>query len=150
MPSPCRAAPAYPFHRSWLLPIAAAVLATGCAAPLQRVTPAPAAERTVPRPAPVPPTSGRPTVGLALGGGSARGLAHVGVIRWLEEHRVPIDAVAGTSMGGLVGGAYATGMDADRLDAFVQGLDWDQLFGESTFAYKNIRRKHDARAFPSN
>ena len=54
----------------------------------------------------------RPTVGVAFGGGSARGIAHVGVIRWLEEHRIPIDVAAGTSMGGLVGGAYATGMDA--------------------------------------
>ncbi len=148
-PSPAVSASAYPFRRWWALSVMALVVATGCAAPLQRVTPAPAAERTVPRPAPLPRTSGRPTVGLALGGGSARGLAHVGVIRWLEEHRVPIDAVAGTSMGGLVGGAYATGMDAGRLDAFVRGLDWDHLFGGSTFAHKNIRRKHDARAFPS-
>jgi NTE family protein len=148
-PSPAASASAYPSRRSWVLPVAAMVLATGCAAPLQRVTPATPAARTVPGPAPLARTSVRPTVGLALGGGSARGLAHVGVIRWLEEHRVPIDAVAGTSMGGLVGGAYATGMDADRLDAFVQGLDWDHLFGESTYAYKNIRRKHDARAFPS-
>ena len=52
----------------------------------------------------------RPRVGLALGGGSARGLAHVGVLEWLEEHRIPIDAIAGTSMGGLVGGSYAAGL----------------------------------------
>src|SRR4051812_10490363 len=49
----------------------------------------------------------RKVIGVALGGGSARGLAHVGVIRWFEEHRIPIDLIAGTSMGGLVGGAYA-------------------------------------------
>jgi len=92
---------------------------------------------------------GRPTVGVAFGGGSARGIAHVGVIRWLEEHRIPIDVAAGTSMGGLVGGAYATGMEPDELQAFISNLDWDQLFGASTFAYKNIRRKTDARAYPS-
>jgi len=88
-------------------------------------------------------------VGVAFGGGSARGIAHVGVIRWLEEHRIPIDVAAGTSMGGLVGGAYATGMDPDELQTFVTTLDWDQLFGGSTFAYKNIRRKTDGRVYPS-
>src|SRR3954465_7890643 len=51
----------------------------------------------------------RPTVGVALGGGSARGIAHVGVLRWFEEHHVPIDVAAGTSMGGLIGGSFATG-----------------------------------------
>jgi hypothetical protein len=52
----------------------------------------------------------RPRVGLALGGGSARGLAHIGVLRWFDEHRIPIDAIAGTSMGGLLGGnAYLGG-----------------------------------------
>ena len=65
--------------------------------------------------------AGRPTVGVAFGGGSARGIAHVGVIRWLEEHRIPIDAAAGTSMGGLIGGAYASGMDAAELKAFIIG-----------------------------
>jgi NTE family protein len=92
---------------------------------------------------------GRPTVGVAFGGGSARGIAHVGVIRWLEEHRVPIDLAAGTSMGGLIGGAYATGMDVAELQTFISTLNWDQLFGASTFAYKNIRRKADARDYPS-
>ena len=88
-------------------------------------------------------------MGVAFGGGSARGIAHVGVIRWLEEHRIPIDVAAGTSMGGLVGGAYATGMEPDELQTFITTLNWDQLFGASTFAYKNIRRKTDARAYPS-
>jgi NTE family protein len=91
----------------------------------------------------------RPTVGVAFGGGSARGIAHVGVIRWLEEHRIPIDLAAGTSMGGLVGGAFATGMDAPELETFITTLDWDVLFDASTFAFKNIRRKSDARAYPS-
>ena len=101
------------------------------------------------RPAGAQPAAARPRVGVALGGGSARGIAHVGVIRWLEEHRVPIDLAAGTSMGGLIGGAFATGMDAAELQTFVSTLDWDQLIGASTFAYKNIRRKADARDYPS-
>jgi NTE family protein len=78
---------------------------------------------------------------VAFGGGSARGLAHVGVIRWFEEHRIPIDLVAGTSMGGLVGGAFASGMDAAELQGLIGSADWDQLLGDSTFAHKNIRRK---------
>jgi NTE family protein len=93
--------------------------------------------------------TGRPTVGVAFGGGSARGIAHVGVIRWMEEHRIPIDVAAGTSMGGLIGGAFASGMDARELESFIAAVDWDRLFGASTFAYKNIRRKADARAYPS-
>src|SRR4249920_1020178 len=91
----------------------------------------------------------RPTVGVAFGGGSARGIAHVGVIRWFEEHHVPIDVAAGTSMGGLIGGSFATGMNADDLQAMLRGIDWDQMFGFSNFEFKNIRRKADARAYPS-
>ena len=57
----------------------------------------------------------RPTIGIAFGGGSARGIAHIGVIQWFEENHIPIDVAAGTSMGGLVGGAFATGMTAAEL-----------------------------------
>jgi NTE family protein len=92
----------------------------------------------------------RGKVGVAFGGGSARGIAHVGVIRWFEEHHIPIDVAAGTSMGGLIGGSFATGMDAAALQAMLRGIDWDQMFGFSNFAFKNIRRKADARAFPSH
>jgi NTE family protein len=91
----------------------------------------------------------RPTVGVAFGGGSARGIAHVGVIRWFEEHRIPIDAAAGTSMGGLIGGAFASGMSSVEIDEMLQRLNWDEMFGASTFPFKNIRRKADARAYPS-
>ena len=92
---------------------------------------------------------GRPQVGVAFGGGSARGLAHVGVIRWLEEHHIPIDVAAGTSVGGLIGGSFATGMNAAELEAMLDTLDWSGLFGSFNFQFKNIRRKADARAFPS-
>ena len=124
------------------------LVCTSCAAPTQRpvvAAPPTAAVQT----APAVQGLGRPVVGVAFGGGSARGIAHVGVIRWLEEHRVPIDVAAGTSMGGLVGGAFASGMDAAELAAFIEGLNWDQLFGASSFAHKNIRRKADARDYPS-
>src|SRR5687767_5801967 len=111
---------------------------SACAAPLQRALPPPAAvdQETG---APSIRIAGRPAIGVAFGGGSARGIAHVGVIRWLEEHRVPIDVAAGTSMGGLIGGAFASGMDARELEAFITAIDWDQLFGETSFAHKNIR-----------
>jgi NTE family protein len=131
-----------------LLVSALMVLASACAAPFQRATaqpPAAAASRTGP---PVKSVA-RPTIGVAFGGGSARGIAHVGVIRWLEEHRIPIDMAAGTSMGGLIGGAFASGMDADELEVFIASVDWDHLFGASSYAYKNIRRKADGRAYPS-
>ena len=91
----------------------------------------------------------RPRVGVALGGGSARGIAHVGVLRWLEEHRVPIDVIAGTSMGGLIGGSYATGMTPDEIEAMLGEIDWDAMFGSSRFEFSNVRRKRDLRAYPS-
>ncbi len=91
----------------------------------------------------------RPTVGVAFGGGSARGIAHIGVIRWFEEHHVPIDVAAGTSMGGLVGGAFATGMNASELRQLIVETDWDTMFGSTSFPFKNIRRKEDARSYPS-
>lgn len=91
----------------------------------------------------------RPRIGVAFGGGSARGLAHVGVVRWFEEHRIPIDLVAGTSMGGLIGGAFASGMSAEELAALLEHTDWDEMFGFSPFRFKNVRRKEDARAYPS-
>jgi len=130
-----------------LAALTAVVGSAACAAPLRRA--APAAARNTPTTTRAIGDVGRPTVGVAFGGGSARGIAHVGVIKWLEEHRIPIDVAAGTSMGGLVGGAFATGMEAPELQAFIAALNWDDLFGASTFAYKNIRRKADARDYPS-
>ena len=62
-----------------------------------------------------PQTSPRPKVGIALEGGGALGLAHIGVLEWLEEHRIPIDYIAATSMGGLVGGIYATGLHPSEI-----------------------------------
>ena len=57
--------------------------------------------------------AGRPRIGLVLSGGGARGLAHVGVLKVLERERIPIDAIAGTSMGAIIGGLYASGMSAE-------------------------------------
>ena len=73
----------------------------------------------------------RPSVGVALSGGSALGLAHIGVLHYFEEHRIPVDKVGGTSMGGLVGGLYATGMDSSQIEAIVRQADWDALLNPS-------------------
>ena len=70
------------------------------------------------------PVTGRPTIGLVLGGGGARGAAHIGVLQVLEQLHVPVDYVAGTSMGSLVGGLYATGMDANQLQATIESIDF--------------------------
>ena len=90
----------------------------------------------------------RPRIGVAFGGGSGRGFAHVGVLRWFEDHRIPIDVVAGTSMGGLVGGAFASGMSSKELADLLAHTDWDQMFGAAAYRYKSIQRKEDARAYP--
>ncbi|MDE2865055.1 MAG: patatin-like phospholipase family protein [Gemmatimonadota bacterium] len=91
----------------------------------------------------------RPRVGLALGGGAARGIAHVGVLEWFEEHRIPVDVIAGTSMGGLVGGLYAAGLSAAEVRTSVAGVDWGRLFGgEIEYAHQSYRRKEDRRAYP--
>lgn len=92
---------------------------------------------------------GRPRIGLALGGGSARGLAHVGVLEWMEEHRIPVDIIAGTSIGWLVAGGYGTGRSAAEVRVLIEAIDWDVIFrGEVDYALKFFRRKEDRRAFP--
>ncbi len=86
----------------------------------------------------------RPRVALVLGGGGARGVAHVGVLRWLEQHRVPVDLVVGTSMGGLVGGAFAMGWSPDEIQGLIESLDWNELFSAvPPYSYLTYRRKED-------
>jgi len=75
------------------------------------------------------PLPGRPRIGLVLAGGGAKGGAHVGVLKVLEELRVPIDCIAGTSMGALVGGGYASGIPAAGLEEFVTTIDWKAVVG---------------------
>ena len=70
----------------------------------------------------------RPRIGLVLSGGGARGLAHVGVLKLLEEERVPVDVIVGTSMGAIIGGLYASGMSARQLEAVLLDLDWGAVF----------------------
>ena len=80
-------------------------------------------------PAGAGPAGHRPRVGLVLAGGGAKGGAHVGVLKVLEEQRVQIDCIAGTSMGALVGAGYAAGMPVAELEQFITGIDWDAVVG---------------------
>src|SRR6187549_2878116 len=76
-----------------------------------------------------PHVTGRPRIGLVLAGGGAKGGAHVGVLKVLEELHVPVDCIAGTSMGALIGGGYAAGIPADDLEKFLVGIDWKKVVG---------------------
>lgn len=85
-------------------------------------------------PGPAPAAEGapaRPRIGLVLSGGGARGFAHLGVLKVLEEARVPVDLVAGTSMGALVGAGYACGNSLEEIDRVLSRVDWEDLFDES-------------------
>ena len=70
----------------------------------------------------------RPRIGLVLSGGGARGAAHIGVLKVLEENRVPVDAIAGTSMGAVVGGLYASGLSAADIERVMTSVDWQDAF----------------------
>ncbi|MFK0088851.1 patatin-like phospholipase family protein [Pseudomonas sp. NPDC090755] len=90
----------------------------------------------------------RPKVGLVLSGGAARGLAHIGVLKALEEQGIKIDAIAGTSMGAVVGGLYASGYKVDELEKLALGIDWQQALSDAP-PRKDVpfRRKQDDRDF---
>ncbi|QET62267.1 serine protease [Vibrio parahaemolyticus] len=70
-------------------------------------------------------TPTRPKVAVVLAGGGAKGAAHIGVLKALEEMHIPVDIITGTSMGAYVGGLYATGMSADEIDSFIYSVDWN-------------------------
>ena len=93
----------------------------------------------------------RPTVAVVLSGGGAKGAAHIGVLRYLEEQQIPIDMILGTSMGGLVGGLYAIGYSPDFLDSLVRSIDWDLALSDRVpqelVAYR--RKKYREKYFAS-
>ncbi|HYH03659.1 MAG TPA: patatin-like phospholipase family protein, partial [Bacillota bacterium] len=92
----------------------------------------------------------RPQLGLALGGGSALGFTHIGVLKWLEENRIPVDYIAGTSMGGLIGGFYAMGMSPQEIEELVKSVNWDRMFNsDPPYDSMTFRRKEDLRDYPS-
>src|SRR5689334_23160909 len=95
------------------------VAATAVGSLLRAQTPSPPPPRQLVR---------HPTVGLALSGGAARGLAHIGVLKVLEASGIPVGVVAGTSMGSIVGGLYAAGYNAAQLDSVVTSVEWSSLW----------------------
>ena len=89
-------------------------------------------------------TPSRPRIGLALSGGGARGAAHIGVLKLLEELRVPVDCVAGTSMGAVVGGSFAAGTTPAYMEKVIATTDWNEVFTDRPpRAEIAIRRKQD-------
>jgi len=90
----------------------------------------------------------RPKIGLVLSGGGARGAAHIGVIKVLEEMRIPIDYIGGTSMGSIVGGLYASGMSIDELEKIVTSVDWIDTFSDNIPREdRSFRRKTDDKTY---
>jgi NTE family protein len=90
----------------------------------------------------------RPRIGLALSGGGALGLAEIGVIQWMEENHIPVDRIAGTSMGGIIGAMYATGMSPAEIQTFAEKIDWDEAFRpDPGYTQISYRRKQDRRDF---
>jgi NTE family protein len=92
----------------------------------------------------------RPKIGVVLSGGGARGLAHIGVLRVLEEMQVPVDLIVGTSMGAVVGGAYASGRSLDELEALVKSANWNAILADRPARDRlSIRRREDDERLPS-
>ena len=97
------------------------------------------------------PSDDRPKVGLVLAGGAAYGFVHLGVLKWMEQHRVPVDYIAGTSMGSLLGGFYASGMSVPEMERQLTAIDWDDLFrGATPHRLRTFRRKEDTRDLQNN
>ena len=120
-------APAHATTPASAMPAEALIL-TQAVVPAQTVTPN-TTFATVPVAKPAPTPRARPRIGLVLAGGGAKGGADVGVLKVLEEMHVPIDCIAGTSMGALVGGGYASGIPASQLEKFLLGIEWKKVVG---------------------
>jgi NTE family protein len=140
-------APVAPGVLSLLL--AALWLATATAVHAQAATIPPALQGEAAHP-PVPAPDGahRPRVGLVLSGGGARGAAHIGVLKVLDDLRVPIDAIAGTSMGAVVGGLYASGLSARDIEKIMTSVNWREAFSDRPAREDlDLRRKEEDESF---
>ena len=118
------------FARRWLLTAVATALLAGCS-----VLPGKAPEK--PPAVPVAPVAAKPKIGLALGGGAARGFAHIGVIKMLESHGIVPDYVVGTSAGAVVGSLYAGGYDAFAMQKIAVQLD-EKIFADWTLGGRGL------------
>src|SRR5580700_3721916 len=109
--------------------LAAALMLLAFAVAAGAADPAPGAAPPVAAPAPdVATARHRPRIGLVLSGGGARGAAHIGVLEILDQLHVPIDAIAGTSMGAVVGGLYASGLSVNEIATVANSLNWQDAF----------------------
>lgn len=91
--------------------------------------------------------SDRPKVGVVLSGGGAKGAAHIGVLKYIEESGIPIDYIAGTSMGAIIGGLYALGYSPDEMLELISGVDWDMLISNQVDREKiSYERKAESRS----
>jgi NTE family protein len=98
-----------------------------------------------------PGLPGRPRVGLVLSGGGARGATHIGVLKMLDQLHVPIDVIAGSSMGAVVGGLYASGMSGEQIQKAMASLDWQAAFRDRPPRTElDYRRKEEDRQFLVN
>ena len=92
------------------------------------------------------PAKEEPKLVLVLSGGGARGIAHIGVIRVLEELHIAPDLIVGTSMGSIIGGLYAAGWSPDEMEEIVQTIDWNNIFTDRVDRKdRSFRRKQDDR-----
>jgi NTE family protein len=90
----------------------------------------------------------RPKIGLVLGGGGAAGVAHIGVLKVLEENHIPVDVIAGNSMGAVIGSLYASGMSAADIEKVAKELDWIKLFSDDpSHQIKSFQQKQQSSDF---
>src|SRR5216683_3133639 len=108
-----------------------------------------AQEQGTPQGAPPPTAKRRLKIGVALEGGGALGLAHIGVLQWFEENHIPVDSIAGTSMGALVGGLYASGRSANELQKIATSDVFVGMFAlQAAYTDIDYRRRQDRRDLP--
>jgi NTE family protein len=103
---------------------------------------------------PAPPPQGlptnRPVIGLALGGGAALAISEVGTLQWLDEHHIPVDVIAGTSMGSILAALYSTGMTPEQMKQILNPTEVGRIFRiASAYSTKSFRRREDARELPN-
>ncbi len=124
------------------------VMGALCAAAASRAQEAPTAVLAQQALAPSASALPRPRIGLVLSGGGARGMAHIGVLKVLDELRVPVDAIAGTSMGAVVGGLYASGLSGREIESVVASLNWQDAFRDTPSRTDlTFRRKQEDQNF---
>ena len=105
---------------------------------------------TAPATPPLNLPKGRPVIGLALGGGAAVALSEVGTLQWLEEHHIPVDVIAGTSMGSILAALYSTGKTPTEMKGILTGESVSRVFRiDASYANLSYRRREDARELPN-